>query len=152
MTVLLQYPVLGFVERHLRPLPILIVGMALMALGLAAVAAAASIATLLGCVAIFTIGSILATPTQQSVTASLADPRALGTYFGVNALALAFGGALGNFSGGLLTDVARDLGMPALPWLTFGLLGLGAAIGLAMLAQLLQGRPATAHLVEAAQS
>jgi MFS transporter, DHA1 family, multidrug resistance protein len=152
MTVLLQYPVLGFVERHLRPLPILIVGMALMALGLAAVAAAASIVTLLGCVAIFTIGSILATPTQQSVTASLADPRALGTYFGVNALALAFGGALGNFSGGLLTDVARDLGMPALPWLTFGLLGLGAAIGLAMLAQLLQGRPATAHLVEAAQS
>ena len=103
-------------------------------------------------VTIFTLGSILATPTQQSVTASLADPRALGTYFGVNALALAFGGALGNLSGGLLTDVARDLGIPALPWLTFGLLGLGAAIGLAMLAELLQRRPATAHLVEAAQS
>jgi DHA1 family multidrug resistance protein-like MFS transporter len=152
MTVLLQYPVLGFVERHLRPLPILIVGMALMALGLAAVAAATTMPLLLGCVTIFTLGSILATPTQQSVTASLADPRALGTYFGVNALALAFGGALGNFSGGLLTDAARDLGIPALPWLTFGLLGLGAAIGLAMLAELLQRRPATAHLVEARQS
>jgi DHA1 family multidrug resistance protein-like MFS transporter len=152
MTVLLQYPVLGFVERHLRPLPILIVGMALMALGLAAVAAATSMPLLLGCVTIFTLGSILATPTQQSVTASLADPRALGTYFGVNALALAFGGALGNFSGGLLNDAARDLGLPALPWLTFGLLGLGAAIGLAMLAELLQRRPATAHLVEAAHS
>ncbi len=154
MTVLLQYPVLGFAERRLRPLPILVLGMALMALGLAAVAVAVRaehMALLLGCVAVFTFGSILATPIQQSVTASLADPRALGTYFGVNALALAFGGALGNFAGGLLTDTARSLGIPALPWLTFGLLGLGAAIGLAMLAQLLQRRPATAHLVEATQ-
>lgn len=147
LTVLLQYPLLRLAERRLRPMPLLIVGMAIMALGLAAVAAAPSLAALLACVVIFTLGSILATPTQQSVTASLADERALGSYFGVSALALAFGGALGNLAGGVLTDTARSLGAPALPWLTFGLVGLGSAIGLAMLAEALQGRRATAHLV-----
>ncbi len=146
-TVLFQYPVFRFAERFLRPLPIMIIGMALMALGLGAVAAAGDIGILLACVAIFTLGSILATPTQQSITASLADPRALGSYFGVNALALAFGGALGNLAGGALTDAARRVGQPALPWLTFALLGLGSAIGLAMLAERLQRRRATAHLV-----
>lgn len=151
MTVLFQYPVFRFAERFLRPLPIMIIGKALMALGLGAVAAAGDIGFLLACVAIFTLGSILATPTQQSITASLADPRALGSYFGVNALALAFGGALGNLAGGALTDAARRVGQPALPWLTFALLGLGSAIGLAMLAERLQRRRATAHLVIATQ-
>lgn len=148
LTVLLQYPVLGYAQRFLRPMPILIIGMALMALGLGAVAVAASMPLLLACVVIFTLGSLLATPTQQAVTASLADERALGSYFGVNALALALGGSLGNVAGGLLTDVARSLGQPALPWLAFGLVGLGSAIGVAMLAELFQRRPATAHLVE----
>lgn len=147
LTVLLQYPILRLAERRLRPMPLLIVGMAIMALGLAAVATAPTLLALVVCVVIFTLGSILASPTQQSVTASLSDARALGSYFGVSALALAFGGALGNLAGGVLTDVARNLGAPALPWLTFGLVGLGSAIGLAMLAEALQGRRATAHLV-----
>jgi DHA1 family multidrug resistance protein-like MFS transporter len=51
----------------------------------------------------------------------------------VSALALAFGGGLGNLSGGLLTDAAGRIGLPALPWLTFALLGLGSAVGLALL-------------------
>ncbi|MCS6880653.1 MAG: MFS transporter [Oscillochloridaceae bacterium] len=151
MTVLFQYPVLRYVERFLRPLPIMIIGMALMALGLGAVAAAGDIRFLLGCVVIFTLGLILVAPTQQSITASLANPCALGSYFGVNALALAFGGALGSLAGGTLTDAAQRVGQPALPWLTFALLGLGSAIGMAMLAEHLQRRHSTAHLVIAIQ-
>ena len=152
LTVLLQYPALRLVERYLRPLPLLVIGMALMALGLGAVAMANTIPTLMACVVIFTLGSLLATPTQQSVTASLADERALGSYFGVNALALAFGGALGSLTGGVLTDTARSIGVPALPWLTFAVVGFASACGLAVLARRLQGRPATAHLVEAPQT
>ncbi|NTV65907.1 MAG: MFS transporter, partial [Oscillochloris sp.] len=117
LTVLLQYPTLRLAERWLRPMPILVIGVALMALGLGCVAAATSLPTLLLCVGIFTIGTLLSSPTQQTVAAALADPRALGSYFGVNALALAFGGSLGNMSGGLLTDLARAIGVPALPWL-----------------------------------
>ncbi len=146
ITVLLQYPLLGLAQRWLRPMPILVLGVALMALGLGAVAAASSLPGLLVCVSIFTVGTLLATPTQQTVAAALADPRALGSYFGVNSLALAFGGSLGNFAGGLLVDFSRSIGRPALPWLTFALLGLVSAIGLAMLSEHLQHRRATAHL------
>jgi MFS transporter, DHA1 family, multidrug resistance protein len=133
LTVLFQYPVLGLAERWLRPMPILVLGIALMSLGLGAVAVVGSLPALLACVGIFTIGTLLSAPTQQTVAAALADPRALGSYFGVNALALAFGGSLGHVAGGLLTDIARRIGIPALPWLTFALIGLASAIGMAML-------------------
>lgn len=147
MTVVLQLPVIGFMERWLRPLSILILGIALMALGLGMVALADSFPFLIGCVIVFTLGTLLATPSQQSVTAALADPRALGSYFGVNALALAVGGGLGNLSGGLLVDLANALQAPALPWITFAYIGLASAIGLMILGNYLQQRRATAHLV-----
>lgn len=151
LTVALQLPVIGFMERWLRPLSILILGIALMALGLGMVALADSFPFLIGCVVVFTIGTLLATPAQQSVTAALADPRALGSYFGVNALALAVGGGLGNFSGGLLVDLANTLQAPALPWIAFAYIGLASAIGLMILGNYLQQRRATAHLVGAQQ-
>ncbi|MEI7646473.1 MAG: MFS transporter [Chloroflexales bacterium] len=147
LTVLFQYPILGLAERWLRPMPILVLGIALMALGLGAVAIADRLPTLLVCVGIFTIGTLLSTPAQQTVAAALADPRALGSYFGVNALALAFGGSLGHVAGGLLTDTARRIGVPALPWLTFAVIGLASAIGMSRLSDSLLRRRATAHLV-----
>lgn len=151
MTVVLQLPVIGFMERWLRPLSILILGIALMALGLGMVALADSFPFLIGCVVVFTIGTLLATPSQQSVTAALADPRALGSYFGVNALALAIGGGLGNLSGGLLVDLANALQALALPWIAFAYIGLASAIGLMILGNFLQQRRTTAHLVGAQQ-
>lgn len=138
MTVLLQIPIMGLVERRLRPPTILILGIALMAGGLGMVAIAETFTWLIGCVVIFTIGTLLATPSQQSVTAALADPRALGSYFGVNALALAFGGGLGNLSGGLLIDLATVLHLPALPWIVFATIGLISATGLVILDRQLQ--------------
>lgn len=147
LTVIFQYPVLRVAESWLRPMPLLIVGVAIMALGLGLVAAATSVPLLIACVVIFTFGTLLATPTQQTVTAALSDERALGSYFGVSSLALALGGSLGNTAGGLLTDAARFAGQPALPWLTFALVGLASAIGMAMLAEILGRRRATAHLV-----
>ncbi len=98
-----------------------------------AIAASATIAGLLRCVAIFSIGALLVQPVQQSVTAELADPSALGSYFGFSALALAFGGGLGNFTGGWLYDVARNVGMPALPWLVFGGVSAVVVVGLFLL-------------------
>jgi DHA1 family multidrug resistance protein-like MFS transporter len=133
MSVLLQYPLLRLAERWLRPLPILIMGMALMAVGLGNVALAHSVPALLLCVACFSVGALLATPTQQTVTADLANPAALGSYFGVNSLALALGGGLGNLSGGVLYGLGQQLGAPAVPWLIFCAVGGGATLGLALI-------------------
>jgi DHA1 family multidrug resistance protein-like MFS transporter len=133
LTVALQYPLLRLVERWLRPLVILVLGIALMAVGLGLVAMAHSLGALLGCVVLFSFGAMLVQPTQQSVTAQLADPRALGAYFGFSALALAFGGGLGNYLGGWLYDAARRWQTPALPWIIFCGIGLSVAVGLALL-------------------
>jgi len=133
MTVLLQYPLLRLAEHWLRPLPILVLGIILMAVGLGGVALAGSVLVLLLCVALFSAGALLAAPSQQTVAAEFADPTALGSYFGVNALALAIGGGLGNYSGGLLYGLGRENGTPALPWVVFCTSGTVAAIGMLLL-------------------
>lgn len=133
LTVVLQYPLLALAQRYLRPLMILTIGAGLMGVGLAAVVLAHSMAGLLGCVAVFSVGALLVQPVQQSVTAELADPSALGSYFGFSALALAFGGGLGNFAGGWLYDTAAAWGQPRLPWLTFGTVGTIVVLGLVLL-------------------
>lgn len=133
MSVLLQYPVLRLAEQRLPPLLILVLGVVTMAAGLGGVAFAANTFVLLLCVALFSVGALLAAPSQQTVAAAFANPAALGSYFGVNSLALAIGGSLGNYSGGLLYGLGRERGLPALPWLTFCVVGVVAAVGMLLL-------------------
>ena len=104
-----------------------------MALGLGAIALVHSVPGLLVCVVFFALGTLLASPSQQTVTAALANPAALGSYFGISSLALAFGGGVGNLSGGLLYDVGKQISFPQLPWLVFLVVGLGAAGGLTLM-------------------
>ncbi len=133
MTIILGYPLLRLAERVLSPLAILSLGVALMALGYGSVALAQSVPVFLACVVLISSGVLLAFPSQQTVTANLANPASLGSYFGVNALALAIGGAAGNFSGGLLYDVGTRQGLAALPWLVFCTVGLLTTVGMVAL-------------------
>jgi DHA1 family multidrug resistance protein-like MFS transporter len=142
MSVVLQYPVLRLAERFMRPIEMLICGMLLMAIGLGAVAAATNIGGLLICVVVFSLGGLLAMPSQQTVKASLANPVALGSYFGVGSLALAFGGGIGNYTGGWLYETARTTDLLALPWLTFALVGCITVVGLMItLTRLVEPKP-----------
>ena len=112
---------------------VLSAGLALMSLGLGTIALAHGIVALVVCVIIFSMGSLLVQPTQQTATASMADPSALGSFVGVGSLALALGGGLGNYSGGLLYGLGQQYGTPALPWLVFCSVGLVSALGLALM-------------------
>jgi DHA1 family multidrug resistance protein-like MFS transporter len=133
LTILLQYPLLRYLSRRFEPMALLSAGLALMSLGLGAIALAHGVGALVACVIIFSMGSLLVQPTQQTATASMADPSALGSFFGVGSLALALGGGLGNYSGGLLYGLGQQFGTPALPWLVFCCVGLVSALGLALL-------------------
>lgn len=130
LSVALQYPVIRAAERRLRPLGALALGVLLMGAGLGLVALASGTAWLLACVALFTLGGLLAAPSQQAVTARLADPAALGSYFGVAGLSVAVGGGAGNLAAGLMLDWARAAGVPAAPWLAFAAVGSATALGL----------------------
>ena len=115
-------------------------GAAVMAVGLGGVAFAASVLALLLCVALFSAVALLAAPSQQTVAAEFANPTALGSDLGVNALALAIGGGLGNYSGGLLYGLGRQNASPALPWMVFVTVGALAAVGMLLLQHRQAGR------------
>jgi DHA1 family multidrug resistance protein-like MFS transporter len=133
LSIALQYPLLRLASHRLRPMSILIMGVGLMAVGLGGIALVHDVAGLLGCVVLFALGALLASPSQQTVTAGLASPVALGSYFGVASLGLAVGGGLGNLSGGLLYDVGKGTGFPELPWLVFLAVGALTVTGLTLM-------------------
>jgi MFS transporter, DHA1 family, multidrug resistance protein len=135
MSIVFQYPLLRLASRRLRPIAVLVLGVVLMALGLGGIALAGGVLGLLLCVVLFAGGALLASPSQQTVTAGLANPAALGSYFGVSSLALAIGGGLGNLSGGMLYDLGKQLAFPELPWLVFLAVGLASAAGLGSMAR-----------------
>jgi MFS transporter, DHA1 family, multidrug resistance protein len=128
--VLLGYPVPRFVERRLGSARALIAAIAVTALGVALIGFSRDTASLLLAVFVYSLGIVISRPTEQTVAAGLASPAALGSYFGIAALSVAFGGGLGNFAGGILYDAGARLGQPALPWLVFAVVGVIAASGL----------------------
>lgn len=130
LVVALQYPLARLTEHRLDPVRAVAIGCALMALGLTAVSIAGSLGALLACVALFSIGGALAQPSQQAAMAGLAKANAVGSYFGFGSLSIAIGGGLGNLSGGALYAFAAASGLTALPWLTFGLVGILTSAGL----------------------
>lgn len=130
ITILLGYLLPRLMERWLSPLGLLIAGISTIASGLGLIAFANGFPVLLIAAGVFAIGSVLARPGEQTVTANLASPNARGTYFGVAALSLALGGGLGNFLGGTFVDLGRSLELPALPWIVFFLIGMGSALAL----------------------
>jgi len=133
ITVGLGYALPRVLERRLTPLAMLAIGTAVTAVGLGLVGLATGVAGVLVAAVVFSVGSVLARPGEQTVTADLADPAARGSYFGVAALSLAVGGGLGNVLGGVIYDAGQRSRMPALPWLVFCLVGLAAAAGFRLL-------------------
>ena len=130
VTVLLGYPLPRLVEPKLGVTGSLVLGVAATALGLLAIGFAPGVPALLAAVVLFSLGTTLVRPNEQTVAASLADRRALGSYFGVAALSIAIGGGLGNVAGGYLYDLGQGLGWPALPWVVCALVGFASAAGL----------------------
>ena len=130
VTVLLGYPLPRLAARWLTPATTLTLGVALTALGMGAVAWAPTTAALLLCVFVISVGTVLVRPGEQSVAASLANPAALGSYFGAGSLSLAIGGGVGNYAGGTLYDLGQRLDRPDLPWLIVGAIGLATTVGL----------------------
>ena len=128
MSIVLQYPLMRFTERYLSPASTLALGIGIMAIGLGAIAISPTLPMLLVCVALYSLGGLLASPSQQTVAANLANSAALGSYFGVAGLAIAVGGGMGSFSGGTLYGLGQSLQQPYLPWLTF--MGVGVITGI----------------------
>lgn len=130
LAIILQVPALRLAERFLRPTPTIIAGMIAMAFGMGVIAVTQSVISFYVALFFFSLGTVLATPSAQTVTAEMSDDRARGAYFGVGSLAMAVGGGLGHIMGGTLVDMAAQRQTPALPWLFFAGVGFASAAGL----------------------
>jgi DHA1 family multidrug resistance protein-like MFS transporter len=135
VTVALGYTLPRALEKRLPSYQMLIAGVAIAAVGIGSVALTGSFGPFLVSVFVLSVGTVLVRPGERTVTAALADPAARGSYFGVGSLSVAIGGGLGNWAGGLLYDAGQRSDMPAMPWIVFGVVGLGAAAGLWLLGQ-----------------
>lgn len=149
VTVIFGYTLPRFLERWWSPLRLLIYGTTIMGVGLLLIGLSPSIGFVLIAAAVFSIGSVLARPGQETVTANLADPRQPGAYFGIASWSLAIGGGAGNYLGGVIYDLGQA-GHPMIPWAIFAALTFGSSIGMWVLrasfgtVRAVPGRPLTA--------
>ncbi|MES2206670.1 MAG: MFS transporter [Pseudomonadota bacterium] len=133
LTVFLQYPLTRLLQRWLSVPHALILGIIILALGTGAIGFVHSFTAFLVCVALFSIGAVVVRPALQTLTASMANPKALGTFLGVSCLSPAVGGSIGNIAGGWLIEFANAHNTHYLPWFVFCSIALLSAFGLLML-------------------
>ena len=130
LAIPLQYPLVRFVERHLSPMHILALSMALTGLGLVILFLAPTFGWQIGGIAIATVGGLAISPITNSITAQVAPPRALGAFYGFSALAIGLGG-IGQLIGGSIYDAQRSLHLPWLMPLFLATVTISIAIALA---------------------
>lgn len=123
LSLTLLYPIARWSEKRFRLEQRLMAGLFLMSLSMFPIGLIGEINTLFGIICLFYLGTITAEPARETLSASLADPRARGSYMGFSRLGLALGGALGYTGGGWLYDTGHRLNMPQLPWILLGIIG-----------------------------
>ena len=130
LSLTLLYPIARWSERRFRLEHRLMAGLLLMTLSMMPIGLVRSLQQLFMLICTFYIGSIIAEPARETLSASLADARARGSYMGFSRLGLALGGALGYTGGGWLFDAGKALHQPELPWVMLGMVGFMTLIAL----------------------
>ncbi|MCF2194064.1 multidrug efflux MFS transporter MdtH [Enterobacter hormaechei] len=130
LSLTLLYPIARWSERRFRLEHRLMAGLLLMTLSMIPIGLVSSLQQLFMLICTFYIGSIIAEPARETLSASLADARARGSYMGFSRLGLALGGALGYTGGGWLFDAGKALHQPELPWVMLGMVGFMTLIAL----------------------
>ncbi len=123
LSLTLLYPIARWSEKHFRLEQRLMAGLFLMSISMFPVGITHSLHAIFLIITLFYLGTITAEPARETLSASLADPRARGSYMGFSRLGLAFGGAIGYTGGGWMYDIGKQLELPELPWFLLGSIG-----------------------------
>lgn len=123
LSLTLLYPIARWSEKHFRLEQRLMAGLFLMSISMFPVGIIHSLHAIFLIITLFYLGTITAEPARETLSASLADPRARGSYMGFSRLGLAFGGAIGYTGGGWMYDIGKQLELPELPWFLLGTIG-----------------------------
>ncbi len=123
LSLSLLYPIARWSEKRFRLEHRLMAGLLLMSLSMLPIGMVDSLQQLFMLICLFYIGSIIAEPARETLSAELADPRSRGSYMGFSRLGLAIGGALGYVGGGWLFDAGKVFHQPELPWVMLAMIG-----------------------------
>ncbi|MEX3024714.1 multidrug efflux MFS transporter MdtH [Proteus sp. STS61-E] len=124
LSLTLLYPIARWSEKRFKLEQRLMAGLFLMSISMFPVGMIHSLQSIFLIIGLFYLGTITAEPARETLSASLADPRARGSYMGFSRLGLAFGGAIGYTGGGWMYDLGNQFDMPELPWFLLGTVGL----------------------------
>lgn len=124
LSLTLLYPLARWSEKHFRLEQRLMVGLTLMTFSLLPIGMTHDLTTLFTLIAVFYLGSIIAEPARETLSAALASARSRGSYMGFSRLGLALGGLIGYSGGGWMFDMGQQLSLPELPWILLSSIGL----------------------------
>ena len=124
LSLSLLYPLARWSEKRFRLETRLMAGLFLMTFSLLPVGMTDSLPSLFLLIAVFYLGSIIAEPARETLSASLASARARGSYMGFSRLGLAIGGLIGYSGGGWMFDMGQQLALPELPWMLLSTVGM----------------------------
>lgn len=124
LSLTLLYPIARWSEKRFRLEHRLMAGLLFMTFSLLPMGLVSNLQQIFTLICTFYIGSIIAEPARETLSAALADARARGSYMGFSRLGLALGGALGYAGGGWLFDAGKAFDQPELPWMMLALIGL----------------------------
>ena len=130
LSLSLLYPLARWSEKRFRLEQRLMTGLFLMSFSLLPVGLASTLPALFMLIALFYLGSIIAEPARETLSASLASSRARGSYMGFSRLGLALGGMVGYSGGGWMFDLGQQLALPGLPWILLSAIGLATLLAL----------------------
>ncbi len=120
LMVVTMLPLSKLTASRMRPGQVLALGALSLASGIAVMGLWDTVGGLFVGVGLFTIGQILAQPTMNAVASTYASEGSVASYFGVQGLAFAIGGVIGNTLGGFLYTLAAGSGpIVLLPWFFF---------------------------------
>ncbi|GAA1228522.1 MFS transporter [Kitasatospora nipponensis] len=126
--LVLQYPVLRFLSRHLQPGQVMAVGFAAMTAAYLLFGAGRSAAwVVVGCLVVV-FGDILFTPSFDLWVAKQIPRENLSRAMGSMHFFRSFGNMVGTLAAGTLYDLARTTGIPGLNWYVVAAVAAGAAV------------------------
>ncbi len=109
LAIPLQYPLVRIAERYMDLMKILGFSAIICVAGMVLVYTAATMPLEITGIVLATIGSLAVTPITAAISAKVAPPRALAVFYGISAIGVGAGGALGMFIGGRLYDLQISL-------------------------------------------
>ena len=124
LSLSLLYPLARWSEKRFRLETRLMAGLFLMTFSLLPVGMTDSLPSLFMLIALFYLGSIIAEPARETLSASLASSRARGSYMGFSRLGLAIGGLIGYSGGGWMFDMGQQWALTELPWMLLSSVGM----------------------------